>query len=102
MALTVASLAAALALPIATAFAEDGLRFNRDVRAILSENCFHCHGPDDNAREADLRLDVETDAKESAIEAGDAEASELISRITSDDPDMVMPPPESERSLTKE
>lgn len=102
MALIVASLAAALALPITTAFAEDGLRFNRDVRAILSENCFHCHGPDDNAREADLRLDVETDAKESAIEAGDAAASELISRITSDDPDIVMPPPESERSLTEE
>ena len=78
----------------------DDLRFDRDVRPILSENCFHCHGPDDNARQAELRLDTEEGAKELAIEAGDAQASELIMRVTSDDPDMMMPPPDSERSLT--
>ncbi len=83
-------------------FANDDVQFNRDVRAILSENCFHCHGPDDAAREADLRLDDEASAKESAIEPGDADASELIIRITSDDPDVLMPPPESERSLSEE
>ncbi len=53
-------------------------------------------------READLRLDTEAGAKELAIEPGDAEASELVLRITSDDPDTVMPPPGSERSLTSE
>ncbi len=80
----------------------DDLRFDRDVRPILSENCFHCHGPDVNARQADLRLDTEEGAKELAIEAGDAQASELIMRVTSDDPDTIMPPPDSERSLTAE
>ncbi|NND98474.1 MAG: DUF1549 domain-containing protein, partial [Pirellulaceae bacterium] len=76
--------------------------FNRDVRPILSENCYHCHGPDDAARQADLRLDTEAGAKEYAIIAGDADASDLVDRITSDDPDAVMPPPDSERSLTAE
>ena len=84
------------------AAAETDISFNRDIRAILSENCFHCHGPDEDAREADLRLDTEAGATESAIVAGDAEASELVARITSDDPDAVMPPPDSERSLTAE
>jgi len=95
---------AALVLLIMPAFvtADDQVRFNRDVRAILSENCFYCHGPENDGRKADLRLDVEDDAKESAIEAGDAEASEMIARVTSDDPDMVMPPPDSDRSLSQE
>lgn len=86
----------------AMVIADDAVRFNRDIRPILSENCYHCHGPDEDAREADLRLDVEEGAKESALVAGDPDASELIARVLSDDPDTVMPPADSERSLTKE
>jgi hypothetical protein len=82
--------------------AEPAVNFNREIRPILSENCFHCHGPDAAAREADLRLDTEAGAKEFAIVSGDADGSELIDRITSEDPDLVMPPPESERSLSSE
>ncbi len=72
--------------------------FNRDIRPILSNNCFHCHGPDGEHREADLRLDVETDAR-AVVTPGDLE-SELISRITSDDEDLLMPPPDSGKQLT--
>ena len=78
------------------------IRFNRDIRPILSENCFHCHGPDEAARQADLRLDQEEAAKEYAIAPGDADASELYTRIIAEDSDTVMPPPDSERSLTKD
>ncbi len=81
--------------------AED-ISFNRDVRPILSENCFHCHGPDDGAREADLRLDTAEGAHDYAIVPSDPEGSELISRISSDDVDLVMPPRDSERALSAE
>jgi len=72
------------------------VKFNRDVRPILSDKCFFCHGPDPKKREADLRLDV----REAAVEAkafvpGKAEVSELIQRILTQDPDDHMPPPES-------
>ncbi|MDG2219994.1 MAG: PSD1 and planctomycete cytochrome C domain-containing protein [Rubripirellula sp.] len=80
----------------------DEISFNRDVRPILSDKCFFCHGPDAKHREADLRLDVEKDAKESAIRPGDLELSELILRIISTDPDSQMPPPDSGKSLTAE
>lgn len=79
---------------------QPNLTFNRDIRPILSENCFHCHGPDAASREAGLRLDVEDQAKEWAIVAGDAESSEVISRIFSDDDDLLMPPTDSERKLS--
>ena len=82
--------------------ADDRVRFNRDIRPILSENCYFCHGPDDNARQSDLRFDTEQGAKEYAIVEGDSEASELFARISSEDADMVMPPPDSERSLSKD
>src|SRR6478752_6009221 len=66
--------------------------FNRDIRPILSNNCFACHGPDSAAREADLRLDVEDNAKaardhKAAIVPGNLEQSELIRRITNKDKD---------------
>lgn len=80
----------------------DEISFNRDVRPILSDKCFSCHGPDGKHREADLRLDVEKDAKESAILPGDVELSEVILRIISTDPDSQMPPPGSGKSLTAE
>ena len=88
-------------MTLSASYADDGqVNFNRDIRGILSENCFHCHGPDDEARQADLRLDTQQGAIESAIVAGDPNASDLIDRITSDDVDLLMPPPDSERSLT--
>ena len=77
------------------------INFNRDIRPILSENCFFCHGQDPKKREAGLRLDIRKDAIESeAIVAGDAESSALIEHIFSDDPDEIMPPSDSNRSLT--
>lgn len=81
------------------------LEFNRDVRPILSDKCFLCHGPDKGTRKAGLRLDVRDEAIADrdgvrAIVAGDINASELVRRILSHDPDEMMPPPESERSLT--
>ena len=68
--------------------------FNRDVRPILSDKCYFCHGPDKNTQEADLRLD----SRETAAEV--IESGELISRILSDDPDERMPPVDSKLSLS--
>lgn len=94
---------ALVALPLSVVKADDAtIEFNRDVRPILSENCYHCHGPDEETRAADLRLDTSEGAKEYAIVEGDASASDLFDRISADDPDMVMPPPDSERKLSKE
>ena len=67
--------------------AEEKLEFNRDVRPILSNACFHCHGPDEKKRKSGLRLDLESDAFKPAksgdpvIIKGDAEKSELVFRI---------------------
>jgi len=73
--------------------------FNFHVRPILSENCFFCHGPDANQRQADLRLDTAMGA-EASIETGSPDDSELIARILSDDPDLLMPPPDSGRKIS--
>ncbi len=86
--------------------AADEIEFNRDVRPILSENCFVCHGPDQNKLEGGLRLDVrdratsKSDSGETAIVAGHPEHSELIDRIQSNDPDIRMPPPKFDKKLT--
>ena len=78
--------------------------FNRDIRPILSNHCFACHGPDANKREADLRLDVLGLAlDQKAIVPGDVQASKLIQRIRHDTPDKRMPPTETKNPLeTKE
>ncbi len=68
--------------------------FNKDVRPILSDKCYFCHGPDEETRAADLRFDVAEDAADS-IESG-----EFIDRVLSTDPDYVMPKPESHLTLT--
>ncbi|MBL9162750.1 MAG: PSD1 domain-containing protein [Planctomycetaceae bacterium] len=83
----------------------DEVRFNRDVRPILSENCFACHGFDASAREAGLRLDTRAgstsaQAGAAAVVAGDSGKSQLIARIMSSDDDQVMPPPHSNKRLT--
>jgi mono/diheme cytochrome c family protein len=84
---------------------ETAVSFNRDIRSILSNNCFICHGPDDAERQGDLRLDSRAGALaehdgHAAVVPGHPESSELIARITSSDPDVVMPPPETGRKLT--
>jgi hypothetical protein len=70
-------------------------QFNRDIRPVLADHCFTCHGPDSAARKADLRLDNQAGAHASVVIPGDANSSELIRRIASDDPDERMPPPAS-------
>ncbi len=75
--------------------------YNRDIRPILSENCFYCHGQDAQKREADLRLDDRDSALAAgAFVPGDLDASEAIRRMLSDDPDEKMPPPKSNRVIT--
>ncbi len=77
------------------------LQFNRDIRPILSENCFACHGPDAAHRKADLRLDDRDAATAArAIVPGQADQSLIIDRILSNDPDVVMPPPDSHKTLS--
>ena len=76
------------------------VQFNRDIRPLLSNNCFLCHGPDEGRRKAKLRLDVEAEAKKEVIVAGDVADSEFWARITSTDPDEMMPPPKSKKHLT--
>jgi hypothetical protein len=86
---------------------EEPIRFNRDIRPILSDNCFYCHGPDKNKREADLRLDSHeglhgTGGEPGALIPGKPDDSPMLHRILSTDPDEQMPPPETGKSLTPE
>ena len=76
------------------------VRFNRDIRPILSNNCFLCHGPDEGRRKAKLRLDVEVVAKKEVIVAGKLLESELWARITATDVEERMPPLKSKKELT--
>ena len=98
---------AVLMLPVAIVVGED-ISFNRDIRPILSDKCYACHGPDENTREADLRLDIEAKAftphgkYEAAIIKGDPENSPLYRRIITEDKDDIMPPLESHKELSKE
>ena len=78
------------------------VEYNRDIRPILSENCFFCHGFDEESRESGLRLDTFAGATESSIVPGEPDESELLRRIVSQDADEIMPPPETEKQLTKE
>ncbi len=90
----------------ASARAEE-ISFNRDVRPILSANCFACHGLDAKQRKADLRLDVADGALAErdghvAIKPGDLAKSEVWRRLISEDADVVMPPPSTKKKLTAE
>jgi hypothetical protein len=108
-ALAFVALIAMLTVPV-LAYASDpttdGVEFNRDVRPILSETCFACHGPDQAKRKAKLRLDTEAGATADlggrhAIVAGDVERSELLKRISAADAEERMPPLKSGRKLTE-
>ncbi len=89
-------------LGLASASDTDSIDFRRDIRPILSDNCFACHGPDEEHRESGLRLDQAESAMESSIVSGDAEASELIARLTTDDDDLLMPPADTGKRLTSD
>ncbi|HWY77756.1 MAG TPA: DUF1553 domain-containing protein [Verrucomicrobiae bacterium] len=83
------------------------VNFSRDVLPILSDNCYQCHGPDEQARKAKLRFDTKDGAfrikdGKAVIVPGKSSESELVRRIGSADPDDVMPPPKSNRKLTSE
>ena len=82
------------------AAAAEPIDFKRDIRPILSDKCFACHGPDAEHREADLRLDERESAVASSIVPGKAGESELIARITTDDPDLIMPPHDTGKKLS--
>lgn len=91
-----------LALPLVAAPLEK-VGFNREIRPILSENCYYCHGPDEKHREEDLRLDLRAEAiTAKAIVPGKPEESAIIERIFSDDEDEIMPPPKTHKILTSE
>lgn len=97
----------ALMLPVTVALATESavapLDFNREIRPILSDKCFACHGPDKKHRKGKLRLDLEESAKDpkkSAIVPGKPKESELIYRITTNDEEELMPPGDSGKSLT--
>ena len=91
----VLSLCSAL-LPCALAAKE--IDFNRDIRPILSQNCFACHGPDAHERKAKLRLDTETGSRD-ALTPGNPTESEMLERILSTDPEERMPPPKHGKSV---
>lgn len=103
-------LARAVALPaplLAELPVERQLEFNRDIRPILSNNCFPCHGFDARRRQAGLRLDTAggaftaAESGKTAVRPGDRDGSELWRRIQSNDPDVMMPPAESHKQLTE-
>ena len=88
--------------------AKEKIKFNRDIRPLLSDNCFACHGPDEHERKAKLRLDIgegggfkDLDGFQ-AIVPNDPSNSEIIARMLSDDEDEIMPPPETGKKLNKE
>src|SRR5947208_2512581 len=104
--------AAAIVIGAAATFAlaadsKSTLNFTRDVRPILANNCFQCHGPDKAARKGDLRLDLRENAgkvhgAETVIDSKDLPKSEILKRIASTDPDEHMPPADSGKTLRPE
>ncbi|MDP1796968.1 MAG: DUF1549 domain-containing protein, partial [Planctomycetaceae bacterium] len=90
---------------VTVATATEKIHFSREILPILSDKCFHCHGPDEESRAADLRLDTKDGLFRRhddiyTVVPGKADRSELVRRILSTDPDEMMPPPASNRSLT--
>tara|TARA_R110002049_G_scaffold4601_5_gene32395 strand:+ start:552814 stop:556389 length:3576 start_codon:yes stop_codon:yes gene_type:complete len=93
-------LVGAAASAIASSPAESNIDFSADVRPILSDHCFACHGPDEADRQAGLRLDTE-DGLFGVVTAGDVDESDLLSRVMSADPDEQMPPPKFHKPLSQ-
>jgi hypothetical protein len=95
-----------IALFVGPLHAAAPLSYNRDIRPILSDNCFQCHGPDENKRKSGLRLDVREealkpgDSGDVAITPGKPEASTLVKHVESIDRGELMPPPKSNKKLT--
>ena len=86
---------------LGSVFAESKVSFNDQILPILSDKCFHCHGPDEKNREADLRLDTFEGAVEGkALVPGRPDKSEMITRIHTNDEDDIMPPEDSSLKLT--
>jgi len=99
--LSLLALPALLPLSTASAAVPEKILFNRDVRPILSDNCFFCHGPDPKHRKAKLRLDVREEAiAKDAFIPGDAAKSALVERLFTTEPDDLMPPADSHKKLT--
>jgi hypothetical protein len=87
---------------LGSALGAEQISYNRDIRPILSDKCFHCHGPDQKTRKGKFRLDVREDAvAKNAIVPGKPEESELIARVFTSDPDDLMPPAEAHKPLTE-
>ncbi|MCH2360793.1 MAG: DUF1549 domain-containing protein, partial [Pirellulales bacterium] len=89
------------------ASADEKVDFNREVRTVLANSCFTCHGPDSAERKAELRLDTLVGATRdlggyAAVVPGDAAKSEIIARLKSDDPDLRMPPADSGKQISPE
>jgi hypothetical protein len=96
-------MASVILLCAGMAGAAPALSYNRDIRPILSENCFYCHGQDGNKRKADLQLNtLEGQRADGIIVPGKPEKSLLLDHILSTDPDEVMPPPDSNRTLSQD
>src|SRR5437868_13123763 len=92
---------AVTAFAVAPTWADDKIEYNRDIRPILAENCFACHGPDSASRKAKLRLDQQEAAvKAGAIVPGKPADSELVRRIFADDVNERMPPAKSTKKMT--
>ncbi len=105
--LTLILLFAVIALPSGWAEENPDVRYGRDVRPILAKHCFKCHGPDPDARESGLRLDLQETATGTAggfaaIVPGDPDSSEVMLRVTSDDEDARMPPSDAQPPLGEE
>jgi hypothetical protein len=93
----------AVAVAVALSRASAAVDYARDVLPILSDKCYHCHGPDETGRKAKLRLDTKEGTlrtKDPIVIPGQSRESELINRITTTNLDDLMPPPDSNRSLT--
>ena len=88
--------------------ASGAVEFNREIRPIMSDTCFHCHGPDAKSRKGGLRLDIREEALKAgksgaiAIVPGKPEESEVVARLFTEDEDDVMPPEEAHKPLTAE
>ncbi|MCA8989942.1 MAG: DUF1549 domain-containing protein, partial [Planctomycetaceae bacterium] len=99
---------AVISQPLAAADATAAVDFQKQIRHLLSDRCFACHGPDAEQRQGAIRFDQKEsafgtgDSGQTAIVPGEPEKSELVARITSQDPDVMMPPPESNKKLTPE